>query len=79
MAEMVEGINQRMSNYLGAKAPSLYDQQVEKYLERLKGKLCITLISPNVIAFSRELLEMSGHSLETIANSCIANRSFLFE
>lgn len=32
MAEMVEGINQRMGNYMGAKAPSLYDQQVEKYL-----------------------------------------------
>lgn len=76
---MLDRINQLMGNYQGAKAPTLYDHQVEKCLEKLKGKLCITLISPNVIAFSRELLEMSGHSVETIASSCLANRSFLFE
>lgn len=63
MAEMVERISQRMGNYQDAKAPNLYDHQVEKCLDKLKGKQCMTIISPNVIAFSRELLEMSGHSI----------------
>jgi hypothetical protein len=56
MAEMIERINVRMGHFQGMKAPSLFDHQIDKYLKKIEGKLCVIMISPNIIVFTKELL-----------------------
>jgi hypothetical protein len=62
---MLEAIHNRFANFQRAKTPtpSLYDHQIDKELQKSAGKACMLMISPNTIAFSKELIDLSGYSM----------------
>jgi hypothetical protein len=60
---MLEAINERFSNFQRAKTPTLYDHQIERELQKSEGKPCMLMISPSTIAFSKELIELTGYSM----------------
>ena len=77
---MLEAIHNRFANLqMMARSPSLYDHQIERELQKSEGKPCMLMIAPCTIAISKELIQLTGYSMEYMASSCLLNRSFLFE